>query len=60
MSAISNALMARAAILALHYGKEIHALILRVALRTYVFGESALIDMYVKCWNLVLARGMFK
>ncbi|XP_031504971.2 pentatricopeptide repeat-containing protein At4g21300 isoform X2 [Nymphaea colorata] len=58
--AISAALSACAAIPALHYGKQIHAFIIRGALRTDVFAESALIDMYAKCGNLVFARGVFE
>ncbi|CAN6445233.1 unnamed protein product [Victoria cruziana] len=58
--AISAALSACAAIPALRYGKEIHAFIVRGALRADAFAESALIDMYAKSGNLVFARGVFE
>lgn len=56
---ISSALSACANLPALHYGKEIHGLIMRSALRSDLFVESALIDMYAKCGNLEVARRVF-
>lgn len=56
---ISSALSACANLPALHYGKEIHGFIMRSALRSDLFVESALIDMYAKCGNLEVARRVF-
>ncbi|EXB75175.1 hypothetical protein L484_025954 [Morus notabilis] len=44
---------------ALHYGKEIHAFMIRRAFISDVFAGSALIDMYAKCGNLEFARKVF-
>ncbi|CBI31086.3 unnamed protein product, partial [Vitis vinifera] len=56
---ISAALSACANLPALHYGKEIHAFMMRGAFRSDLFAESALIDMYSKCGNLDLACRVF-
>ncbi|CAL8136433.1 unnamed protein product [Prunus armeniaca] len=56
---ISAALSACANLPALHYGKEIHGFMIRSAFRSDLFAESALIDVYAKCGNLVLARRVF-
>ncbi|KAH0983433.1 hypothetical protein GBA52_010610 [Prunus armeniaca] len=56
---ISAALSACANLPALHYGKEIHGFMIRSAFISDLFAESALIDVYAKCGNLVLARSVF-
>ncbi|PRQ19895.1 putative tetratricopeptide-like helical domain-containing protein [Rosa chinensis] len=56
---ISAALSASANLPALHYGKEIHGFITKSEFSSDIFAESALIDMYAKCGNLVLARRVF-
>ncbi|KAJ0963267.1 hypothetical protein J5N97_028389 [Dioscorea zingiberensis] len=56
---ISSALSACATLPALHYGKEIHGFMMRGDLRSDLFAESALIDMYSKCGNLLWARRVF-
>ncbi|KAL6213757.1 hypothetical protein ACLB2K_013201 [Fragaria x ananassa] len=44
---------------ALHYGKEIHGFIIKSEFSSDIFAQSALIDMYAKCGNLVIARHVF-
>ncbi|KAM0937304.1 putative tetratricopeptide-like helical domain superfamily [Dioscorea sansibarensis] len=56
---ISSALSACATLPALHYGKEIHGFMMRSDLRSDLFAESALIDMYSKCGNLLWACRVF-
>lgn len=56
---ISGALSACANLPAQHYGKEIHAFMIKGSLSTDVFSESALIDMYAKSGNLGAARLVF-
>ncbi|VVA36696.1 PREDICTED: pentatricopeptide repeat-containing [Prunus dulcis] len=56
---ISAALSACANLPALHYGKEIHGFMIRSAFSSDLFAESALIDVYAKCGNLVLACRVF-
>ncbi|KAK9929428.1 hypothetical protein M0R45_026529 [Rubus argutus] len=53
---ISAVLSACANLPALHYGKEIHGFMIKSEFSSDIFAESALIDMYAKCGNLVLAR----
>ncbi|KAH7673721.1 TPR-like protein [Dioscorea alata] len=56
---VSSALSACAALPALHCGKEVHGFMMRSYLRSDLFAESALIDMYSKCGNLLWARRVF-
>lgn len=56
---ISAALSACANLPALLHGKEIHAFMIKGALRTDLYSESALIDMYAKCGYLSYARRVF-
>ncbi|CAK9179038.1 unnamed protein product [Ilex paraguariensis] len=56
---ISAALSACANLPALHLGKEIHSFMIKSALLSDLFAESALIDMYAKCGNLDLACRVF-
>ncbi|KAK2988506.1 hypothetical protein RJ640_009548, partial [Escallonia rubra] len=56
---ISAALSACSNIPAIHHGKEIHGFMTRGTLKSDLFAESALIDMYAKCGNLELARRVF-
>ncbi|KAJ6838360.1 pentatricopeptide repeat-containing protein-like [Iris pallida] len=56
---ISAALSACANLPSLHHGKEIHGFMMRCDLRSDLFAESALIDMYAKCGHLSLARTVF-
>lgn len=56
---ISSALSACANLPALHYGKVIHGFMMKRDIRSDLFAESALIDMYAKCGNLDLARRVF-
>ncbi|PIA35821.1 hypothetical protein AQUCO_03400012v1 [Aquilegia coerulea] len=56
---ISAALSACANLPALRHGKEIHGFLIKDTLRSDLFTESALIDMYSKCGHLVLARRVF-
>ncbi|OMO73732.1 hypothetical protein COLO4_26887 [Corchorus olitorius] len=56
---ISAALSSCANLPALHYGKEIHALMIKGSLCSDSFTESTLIDMYAKCGNLGVARRVF-
>ncbi|RWW17358.1 hypothetical protein GW17_00018716 [Ensete ventricosum] len=56
---ISSALSACANLPALHYGKAIHGFMTKRDIRSDLFAESALIDMYSKCGNLDLARRVF-
>nr|CAD1819594.1 unnamed protein product [Ananas comosus var. bracteatus] len=53
---VSSALSACANIPVLNYGKEIHGFMMKSSLRSDLFAESALIDMYAKCGNLKLAQ----
>ncbi|KAK9093601.1 hypothetical protein Syun_028512 [Stephania yunnanensis] len=56
---ISAVLSACANLPALRYGKEIHGFMVKGGLRSDLFAESALIDMYGKCGHLVSARRAF-
>ncbi|XP_042477562.1 pentatricopeptide repeat-containing protein At4g21300 isoform X2 [Macadamia integrifolia] len=56
---ISAALSACANLPALHYGKEIHGFMMKGSLGSDLFSESALIDMYSKCGDLIIARHVF-
>ncbi|KAG6662550.1 pentatricopeptide repeat-containing protein At4g21300 [Carya illinoinensis] len=56
---ISAALSACANLPSLQYGKEIHGFMVKGALSSDLFAESALIDMYAKCGNLNSARLVF-
>ncbi|KAM0059590.1 putative tetratricopeptide-like helical domain superfamily [Helianthus debilis subsp. tardiflorus] len=56
---ISAALSACANLPSLGYGKAIHGFMTRGALKTDLYAESALIDMYAKCGNLESARNVF-
>ncbi|KAK9052863.1 hypothetical protein SSX86_029493 [Deinandra increscens subsp. villosa] len=56
---ISAALSACANLPLLGYGKAIHGFMTRGALKTDLYAESALIDMYAKCGNLESARNVF-
>ncbi|KAG0479553.1 hypothetical protein HPP92_010411 [Vanilla planifolia] len=56
---ISAALSACASLAALNYGKEIHGFMIRGALNSDLFAESALIDMYAKCGKLNMACQVF-
>ncbi|KAL5703002.1 hypothetical protein ACHQM5_028149 [Ranunculus cassubicifolius] len=56
---ISAALSACANLPVLHYGKEIHGFLIKGTVRSDLFSESALIDMYGKCGDLVIARRVF-
>ena len=56
---ISGALSACANLPALHYGKEIHGFMIKGPLRSDLYAESSLIDMYAKCGNLNLSRRVF-
>ncbi|PKA61956.1 Pentatricopeptide repeat-containing protein [Apostasia shenzhenica] len=56
---ISSALSACANLAALNYGKEIHGFMVRGALSSDLYAESALIDMYAKCGDLNFARRVF-
>ncbi|KAJ4845217.1 hypothetical protein Tsubulata_014467 [Turnera subulata] len=56
---VSSALSACANLPALMYGKEIHGFMIKRPLKTDLFAESALIDMYAKCGNLKVARHVF-
>ncbi|KGN65963.1 pentatricopeptide repeat-containing protein At4g21300 [Cucumis sativus] len=56
---ISGALSACANLPALHYGKEIHGLMIKGPLRSDLYAESSLIDMYAKCGNLNFSRRVF-
>ncbi|XP_068656428.1 pentatricopeptide repeat-containing protein At4g21300 [Aristolochia californica] len=57
---ISAGLSSCANLPALLYGKEIHGFIMKCSLRSDLFAESALIDMYGKCGDLGLARRVFE
>ncbi|KAJ4981463.1 hypothetical protein NE237_032300 [Protea cynaroides] len=56
---ISAALSACSNLPALHHGKEIHGFMMKGSLRSDLFAESALIDMYSKCGDLIIARHVF-
>ncbi|XP_022142608.1 pentatricopeptide repeat-containing protein At4g21300 isoform X1 [Momordica charantia] len=56
---ISGALSACANLPALHYGKEIHGFMIKGPLRSDIYAESSLIDMYAKCGNLNFSRRVF-
>ncbi|CAN1258377.1 Pentatricopeptide repeat-containing protein At4g21300 [Linum perenne] len=56
---ISAALSACSNMPALHYGKQIHNVLVKSAVDSDVFAESALIDMYAKCGYLEVARRVF-
>ncbi|KAI3812607.1 hypothetical protein L1987_17318 [Smallanthus sonchifolius] len=56
---ISSALSACANLPSLRYGKAIHGFMTRGALKTDLYAESALIDMYAKCGNLKSSRNVF-
>ncbi|XP_010258697.1 PREDICTED: pentatricopeptide repeat-containing protein At4g21300 [Nelumbo nucifera] len=56
---ISAALSACANLPALNCGKQIHGFMMKGTFSSDLFAESALIDMYAKCGNLVLARRVF-
>ncbi|OVA14993.1 Pentatricopeptide repeat [Macleaya cordata] len=56
---LSAALSACSNLPALHYGKEIHGFMMKGSLRSDLFAESALIDMYGKCGDLSFARRVF-
>ncbi|ESR62056.1 hypothetical protein CICLE_v10014257mg [Citrus x clementina] len=56
---ISAALSACANLHALHYGKEIHSLMIKDSCRSDNIAESVLIDLYAKCGNLDFARTVF-
>ncbi|KAK1438343.1 hypothetical protein QVD17_04151 [Tagetes erecta] len=56
---ISSVLSACANLPSLGYGKAIHGFMTRGALKTDLYAESALIDMYAKCGNLESARNVF-
>ncbi|KAI3713701.1 hypothetical protein L1987_72287 [Smallanthus sonchifolius] len=56
---ISSALSACANLPSLGYGKAIHGFMTRGVLKTDLYAESALIDMYAKCGNLESARSVF-
>ncbi|KAL8266963.1 hypothetical protein R6Q59_004307 [Mikania micrantha] len=56
---ISAALSACANLALFGYGKAIHGFMTRGALKTDVYAESALIDMYAKCGNLESAITVF-
>jgi pentatricopeptide repeat protein len=57
---ISSALSACASFPSIYHGKEIHGVIMKGPVRTDIFAESALIDMYGKCGNLELALRVFE
>ncbi|XXG74597.1 hypothetical protein AAC387_Pa07g3278 [Persea americana] len=56
---ISAALSACANLPALLHGKEIHGFMMKGSLKSDLFSESALIDMYAKCGDLCIARRVF-
>lgn len=56
---MSSALSASASIPALRRGKEIHGYMTRSNIRSDLFAESALIDMYAKCGDLKVACQVF-
>ncbi|MQL91854.1 hypothetical protein Taro_024473 [Colocasia esculenta] len=56
---VSSALSACGNLPALHFGREIHGYMMRGSLKADLFAESALIDMYGKCGNLVFACRVF-
>lgn len=56
---VSTALSACASLTALHYGKEIHSVMIKSSLLSDLFAESALIDMYSKCGYLNFAQCVF-
>ncbi|KAI3680051.1 hypothetical protein L2E82_50788 [Cichorium intybus] len=56
---ISAVLSACANIPLLSYGKAVHGFMTRGVLKTDLYAESALIDMYAKCGNLETARTVF-
>lgn len=56
---ISAALSACASLPLPGFGKAIHGFMTRGALKTDLYAESALIDMYAKCGNLESARKVF-
>ncbi|CAN0825650.1 Pentatricopeptide repeat-containing protein At4g21300 [Linum grandiflorum] len=56
---ISAALSACSNLPALHYGKQIHSVLVKSAVDSDVFAESALIDMYAKCGYLEVAQRVF-
>ncbi|XP_077242865.1 tetratricopeptide repeat (TPR)-like superfamily protein [Tasmannia lanceolata] len=56
---ISAALSACANLPALLYGREIHGFMMKGDLSSDLFAESALIDLYAKCGELVFARRVF-
>ncbi|KAJ7959727.1 Pentatricopeptide repeat-containing protein [Quillaja saponaria] len=58
-TSISAAVSACANLPALYYGREIHGLVIRGALNSDIFVDSALIDMYSKCGNLDTAQYVF-
>ncbi|CAL1368063.1 unnamed protein product [Linum trigynum] len=56
---ISAALSACTDLSSLHYGKQIHSILVKGTVACDVFAQSALVDMYAKCGHLKLARCMF-
>lgn len=56
---VSATLSSCANLPALHFGKEIHAFMIRRKFISDVFSGSALIDMYAKCGHLDFARRVF-
>eukprot|EP01018_Ginkgo_biloba_P002768 Gb_08745 [translate_table: standard] len=57
--AFASVLPACANLVALEQGKEIHEDIIRSGFQSDVFVESALVDMYAKCGNIVKAHNLF-
>ncbi|KAH9287726.1 hypothetical protein KI387_031843, partial [Taxus chinensis] len=56
---IATVLPSCACLTALQQGKEIHNYIIKCGLQSDIFVGSALIDMYVKCKKIELARNIF-
>ncbi|KAK1326751.1 Pentatricopeptide repeat-containing protein [Acorus calamus] len=56
---VSSALSACANLTALHFGKEIHGFMIKGGISSDHYSESALIDMYAKCGNVVSSRHVF-
>eukprot|EP01018_Ginkgo_biloba_P024979 Gb_30090 [translate_table: standard] len=59
LTSLVSVLSACTNIAALEHGKQVHAHVLRTVFEPNVFVESALVDMYAKCWRIEDARRVF-
>lgn len=56
---LATAVTSCAILAALENGKQVHAIIIKATLRTDVFVDTALVDMYTKCGSIENARQVF-